>query len=174
MGILFTIGRDNPQTDIINTVIEDGSMQLTSPDFDQNQPIPAKFTCDGDDVNPNLNISGVPDGTKSLALIVDDPDAPAGSANPGWVHWLVANIPPSTTTIAQNSVPDGAVQMQNDFKQTAYGGPCPPAGIHRYFFRLYALNSELNLPAESGKSQLLNAMKGHILGQAELIGTYQR
>ena len=149
-------------------------MHLISPDFDQNQPVPSKFTCDGENVNPTLNISGVPNGAKSLALIFDDPDAPAGTANPGWVHWIVYNVPASTTVIEENSLPSGAVQTQNDFKQTDYGGPCPPSGTHRYFFRLYALDTELDMPAVSGKSQLLEYMDGHILAQTELMGTYQR
>lgn len=136
-------------------------MKLSSPVFDSNTTIPSKYTCDGENVNPPLSISNIPVGTKSLALIVDDPDAPAGT----WTHWIVLNIDPSTTEIAENSVPAGATQGTTSFGTAKWGGPCPPSGTHRYFFKLFALDSQPNS---------LEGMDGHILGQAELVGIYKR
>jgi len=115
--------------------------QITSPVFENNGFIPKKYTCDGVDINPQLLIANVPSETKSLALIVDDPDAPAGT----WVHWVVWNISPQTHEIKENSVPNGANQGLNDFRKRSYGGPCPPSGTHRYFFKLYALDTILTL-----------------------------
>ena len=143
------------------------SLTLTSPAFAHNQAIPRKYTCQGDDVNPALNISGLPAGTQSLALIVDDPDAPGGN----WDHWLVYNIPPSEA-IAKNGVP--GVQLRNDFRRREYGGPCPPSGTHRYFFKLFALDTQLTLVASATKNDLLKSMDGHILAQTELIGLYKK
>lgn len=145
-------------------------MKLTSPAFENNQSIPSKYTCDGENVNSPLQITEVPEEAKSLALIVDDPDAPAGT----WVHWVVWNIKPTTTVIEENSVPEDSVQGMNDFKKQTYGGPCPPSGTHRYFFKLYALDTELSLPSSSTKADVESAMKGHILDQVQLIGLYQR
>ncbi len=145
-------------------------MTLTSPAFSNNQPIPKKYTCDGEDINPPLEISKVPENTKSLVLIVDDPYAPFRP----FTHWLVWNINPETTLIGENSLPEGAVQGVNDFGKNSYGGPCPPSGIHRYYFKLYAIDILLNLPPSSKKSALEKAITGHILDSAELIGTYQR
>lgn len=142
-------------------------MKMTSPAFQNNEKIPRKYTCDGDDVNPTLRIEDVPEGTASLALIVDDPDAPAGT----WVHWVVYDIP-VTDEIAENSVP--GKQGMNDFKKKDYGGPCPPSGTHRYFFKLYALDARLDRDEGLTKEQLIGAMQGHILDQAELIGLYER
>lgn len=149
-------------------------MKLASTAFEHGQPIPSKYTCDGDDVNPQLHISDIPEGTQSLALIMDDPDAPAGTANPGWVHWVVYNISPVTTDIAENSVPDGGTEGQNDFGNTGYGGPCPPSGEHRYFFRLYALDGVLDFAGDVAKADLERAIDGHALDQAELMGTYAK
>jgi len=152
------------------------SIQLTSSAFAEGKPIPAKYTCDGGDVSPPLKWSAVPDGTKSLALISDDPDAPVGT----WVHWVVYNIPPDTTELAEG-VPksevltNGATQGMTDFKRIGYGGPCPPrGGPHRYFFKLYALDTALNLKPGAAKQELLRAMEGHILAEGRLMGTYQR
>jgi Raf kinase inhibitor-like YbhB/YbcL family protein len=140
---------------------------VKSPAFANNGFIPTKHTCDGEDVNPPLNIEGIPDGTQSLILIVDDPDAPMGT----WDHWIVWNIPPSGK-IEENSVP--GVEGLNDFRKHSYGGPCPPSGTHRYFFKVYALDTKLNLNANSRKKDLEKAMQGHILAKGELIGRYSR
>jgi len=152
---------------------EEGKMStlsIESPAFKNNASIPRHYTCDGKDVNPPLVIRGVPDGAKSLALIVDDPDAPMGT----WVHWVVWNIDPATTQIGENSVPAGAQQGKNDFRKMSYGGPCPPSGTHRYFFKLYALDTKLNLNANSTKADVEKAMSGHILGDAQTMGLYKR
>jgi Raf kinase inhibitor-like YbhB/YbcL family protein len=145
-------------------------LQIVSPAFKHNELIPKKYTCDGKDVNPPLLIENIPPGAKSLALIVDDPDAPVGT----WVHWVVWNISPGTREIKEDSVPKGAEQGVNDFWKNDYGGPCPPSGTHRYFFKLYALDAVLNLGSKAKKSDLEGAMKGHILEKAELIGLYRR
>jgi len=143
---------------------------IASPAFPHNGMIPSKYTCDGADVNPPLSFDNIPGKSKSLALIVDDPDAPRGT----WVHWVVWNIGPGTMTIAENSVPHGALQGTNDFRKQGYGGPCPPSGTHRYFFKLYALDTLLSLKAGATKAQLVEEMKGHVLGSSELIGLYRR
>lgn len=147
-----------------------GTMTITSPVFNHNGFIPKKYTCDGEDINPPLEISGVPVNAKSLVLVVDDPDAPGKT----WVHWTLWNINPQTTRIDENSVPAGAVGGVTDFGKPGYGGPCPPSGTHRYFFKIYALDTILNLPASTRKSDLERAMQKHILDQAELIGLYKR
>ncbi|NOZ93447.1 MAG: YbhB/YbcL family Raf kinase inhibitor-like protein [Acidobacteria bacterium] len=146
------------------------SFRISSPAFGEGQPIPADYTADGSDVNPPLEIRGVPAGARSLALIMDDPDAPRGT----WVHWVVWNIPADTAMIPADSVPVGAVQGRNSWGRTAYGGPAPPSGTHRYFFKLYALDTTLDLPPSTDKAGLLAAMKGHVLGEAQLMGTYSR
>ncbi|OGC81857.1 MAG: hypothetical protein A2788_01285 [Candidatus Abawacabacteria bacterium RIFCSPHIGHO2_01_FULL_46_8] len=151
-------------------LLTDTKMQLTSPAFAHNANIPAQYTCDGYDVNPTLDIADVPDGTQSLALIMDDPDAPRGT----WVHWLVWNIDPSTTKLAENTVPAKAVEGMTSFGKPGYGGPCPPSGTHRYFFKLYALDTTLDLHFSADKAALEAAMNGHVLTQAELIGLYAR
>ena len=154
------------------------AMTLTSPAFKPNGQIPSKYTCEGDDISPPLAWNGVPDGTKSLVLIIDDPDAPDPKAPQRvWVHWVVYNIPPDAKSLSENASKTGLAQDTviglNDFKKTAYGGPCPPIGRHRYFHKLYALDSTLDLKGAT-KSQVEQAMKGHVLGNAELIGTYQK
>ncbi len=143
---------------------------LSSPAFPHNGAIPSKYTCDGADVNPPLTFDGVPGNARSLALIVDDPDAPRGT----WVHWVVWNIAPSTGGISENAVPPGALQGTNDFRAQRYGGPCPPGGTHRYFFKLYALDAPLPLEAGATKARLEEAMRGHILEKAGLVGLYGR
>lgn len=145
-------------------------MKIASSAFQNNQLMPAKYTCDGDNINPPLTFSDVPQGTKSLVLIVDDPDAPMGT----WVHWTVWNIDPTTNEIKENSIPTGTVEGMTSFGKPGYGGPCPPAGTHHYFFKLYALNTTFSLESSSDKSQLEKAMSSHILASAELVGLYSR
>ena len=145
-------------------------LELKSIFFENNGKIPSKYTCDGENINPLLEINKIPNNTKSLALIVDDPDAPSGD----WVHWLMWNIPPQTTIIESNFVPPGSIQGINDSKENKYDGPCPPSGTHRYFFKLYALDIILDLNKDNKKQNLEKSMIGHILGQTELIGLYSR
>lgn len=145
-------------------------MKIESPAFKNNEMIPSKYTCDGEDINPSLRISGIPEEAASLVLVVDDPDAPGKT----WVHWTVWNIDPKTSEISENSVPAGAVQGVTDFGVPGYGGPCPPSGTHRYFFKLYALDIVLNLNSSSKVGDIEKAMNGHILDNAELIGLYSR
>ena len=142
-------------------------MKISSPAFEPNQMIPKKYTCEGNDVSPPLTIDGIPDGAKSLALIVDDPDAPMGT----WVHWVVFDIP-VTNNIAEDIIP--GKQGINDFGKKDYGGPCPPSGTHRYFHKIYALDTILNLKEGITKKALEKAMQGHILDKAELIGLYKK
>lgn len=143
---------------------------VTSPAFQPGELIPKKYTCDGQDINPPLRFNNLPDETKSLVLIVDDPDAPMGT----WNHWLVWNLPPTTREITEGFVPQTAVLGTNDFGQLQYGGPCPPSGTHRYFFRVYALDTILKLPQGAKRNELEQAMKNHIISQGELMGRYQR
>jgi len=145
-------------------------MQITSSAFDHEGEIPSKYTCDNENVNPPLDIGQVPEDAESLALIVDDPDAPAGT----WVHWLMWNIDPAQTRIIENSVPKGITEGTTSFGEQGYGGPCPPSGSHRYFFKLYALDTKLDLKPDADKAALESAMKGHIIEQTELMGTYSR
>lgn len=151
------------------------TFELTSPAFAPGQPIPRKYTCDGEDVSPPLQWSAPPAGSQSLALVVDDPDAPSGT----WVHWLVYNLPASRSALPESvppaaHLPDQGKQGRNSWQNLGYGGPCPPGGTHRYFFRLYALDAALALPAGASSEQLRKAMQGHVLGQAETMGTYKR
>jgi hypothetical protein len=146
------------------------AFRISSTAFTQNGSIPSKYTCDGSDVSPPLMIENVPSGAKSLALIVDDPDAPAGT----WVHWVVWNIAPDTKEIKENSPPHGAQEGLTDFRKRGYGGPCPPGGTHRYFFKLYALDAMLTLGPNTTKAMLEHAMKGRVVAQCELIGRYKR
>lgn len=153
------------------------TMKLTviSPAFTEGGLIPAKYTCDGPDVSPPLEIKNIPEGTKSMALISDDPDAPRGT----WVHWVLYDWPPSQTTLPENlpktgDLANGAKQGTNDFRRVGYGGPCPPSGTHRYFFKVYALDTVLGKPAGLTKAQLEAAMKGHILAEGVLMGRYAR
>ncbi|RLB41089.1 MAG: YbhB/YbcL family Raf kinase inhibitor-like protein [Deltaproteobacteria bacterium] len=150
-------------------------IKITSTAFENGANIPVKYTCDGEDVSPPLRWEGVPDGAKSLALICDDPDAPMGT----WVHWVLFNIPPDVTELpekipSQPNLDNGAVHGINDFRNYGYGGPCPPGGTHRYFFKIYALDTTLDLKPGVTKSQLLDAMEGHILAKGELMGRYSR
>lgn len=146
------------------------AMRLSSSAFQNNEMIPSRYSCDGDDVSPPLEIEDIPENARSLALIVDDPDAPRGD----WVHWAVWNISPDTTSIAEDSVPIGAIEGTTDFGRNEWGGPCPPSGVHRYQFKLYALDTLLSLPSSAKKQDVEQAMQGHILAQTMLIGRYQR
>lgn len=152
-------------------------MDLSSTAFAPGSEMPRQYTCEGDDVVPPLRWSGVPDRTRSLALIVDDPDAPDPAApKTTWVHWVLFDIPPSATAIPEGGqpMPDGTRDGSNDWRRTGYGGPCPPVGRHRYFFKLYALDTLLPDLHKPTKAELERAMQGHILAQAQLIGTYQK
>jgi Raf kinase inhibitor-like YbhB/YbcL family protein len=144
-------------------------IKITSSAFQEGENIPSKFTCDGGDTSPPLQIAEVPSGAKSLALIVDDPDAPSGL----FTHWMVWNISPQAETITEGATPKG-VRGTNDFGKSDYGGPCPPSGTHRYYFRIFALDRELDLPPGSKRSQLDAAMKGHVVAQGELMGRYSK
>jgi len=144
-------------------------MRLWSPVFTENGKIPPEYTCDGKDVSPPLRIENIPEKSRSLALIVDDPDAPGGT----WVYWIVWNIPPSTAEIPSGSVPKGAMQGLNSFKTTEYGGPCPPSGSHRYYFKMYALDADLSVPGRATKADLERAMSGHVLAEAQAMGRYR-
>jgi Raf kinase inhibitor-like YbhB/YbcL family protein len=150
-------------------------MRIESPAFEPSKLIPPEHTCDGKDVSPPLVWTDPPANTASFALICDDPDAPAGT----WVHWLIWNIPPGDRLLAEGvpksaELPGGARQGTNDFRRLGYGGPCPPSGMHRYFFRLFALDAALNLPAGATREELERAMSGHVLDRAELMGRYRR
>lgn len=167
-GLLFYFYRPvakNPQSTTLK-----GSMQLASPAFADNTHLPVLYTCDGEGVNPPLVISDIPRGAKSLAIIVDDPDAPMGT----YVHWVVYNISPATTEIAQHSVPAGSLQGKTSAGKQGFVAACPPSGTHRYFFKLYALDIMLPVAPVLDQAGLENAMKGHIVASAQLIGLYSR
>lgn len=152
------------------------SFQISSNAFSQNESIPKKFTCDGSDLSPQLSWTDPPTTAQSFALIMDDPDAPAGT----WVHWVLYDLPSNTRELAENvpnreQLPNGARQGRNDFNKIGYGGPCPPSGnAHRYFFKLYALDTKLNLKSRALKADVERAMQAHIVAQSELIGRYSR
>lgn len=155
------------------------SPQLTSTRFQHEREIPPEFTCEGQDRSPPLAWTGLPAGTQSVALIVDDPDAPDPRApKRTWVHWVVYNLPPQVTSLAEGlrpeGLPQGARSGKNDWGKTGYGGPCPPIGRHRYFFKLYALDRVLPDLGAPSKAQLEKAMEGHVLARAELVGTYEK
>lgn len=153
-------------------------LRLTSMSFDAGAPIPARHTCDGDDIPPELHIGGAAPGTRSFALVVDDPDAPDPAAPQRvWVHWVLYNLPPTTTVISEGgsrALPPGTLEGRNDWHQTGYRGPCPPIGRHRYFFTLYALDTVLGDLHQPGKAALLDAMTGHVLAEAQVMGTYEK
>jgi Raf kinase inhibitor-like YbhB/YbcL family protein len=144
------------------------SISVTTSAFQASGDIPPKFTCNGANVNPGLKINGVPNEAKSLVLIVDDPDAPRGL----FTHWIVWNIDPKATDIGENSAPAGGIQGTNDFGKRSYGGPCPPSGTHRYFFKIFALDTKLDLKAGAHRAELDAAMRGHTLAQGELMARY--
>lgn len=149
-------------------------MRIDSPAFENGQPIPEKHSCDGEDVSPALTWDDVPQSAKSLALVVEDPDAPRGT----WDHWLVFNIPPAVKGLREGAgagnLPGQALHGRNSWTRNNWGGPCPPSGTHRYFFKLFALDAMLDLSQGASKAELLDAMDGHILDKAELMGTYKR
>ncbi len=151
------------------------SIIVTSSAFDEGGMIPKTYTCDDEDISPPLNIEGIPEGAKSLALISDDPDAPMGT----WVHWVLYNLPPDTKEFPENmpsdeELPNGARHGVTDFGRFGYGGPCPPGGTHRYFFKVYALDTMLDLSGRISKADLVAAMDGHILADGQLMGRYAR
>ena len=147
------------------------AIEITSPAFAHGESIPVEYTCDGDDSSPPLQWTEPPANTQGFTLIMDDPDAPVGT----WDHWLLFNIPADTRELpAAATPPAGSVDGNNSWRRTGYGGPCPPSGTHRYFFKLYALDTTLDLPAGANKDDVLAAIEGHILTQAELMGTYTR
>jgi hypothetical protein len=151
------------------------AIQVTSSAFEEGGMIPKKYTCDGEDISPPLQWSGIPEGAVSLALISDDPDAPRGT----WVHWVLFNLPPDTGSLQEKipplkTLPNGGIQGITDFRRIGYGGPCPPSGTHRYFFKLYALDTKVDLNPGATKEQLLKAMKDHILAEGQLMGKYKR
>ncbi|HEY3249967.1 MAG TPA: YbhB/YbcL family Raf kinase inhibitor-like protein [Ignavibacteria bacterium] len=151
------------------------NIKIKSAVFEEGGMIPKKYTCDGENISPPLSWADAPDGTKTYALICDDPDAPAGT----WVHWVMYNMPANTKELseavsAKKNIDNGAIQGINDFRKTGYGGPCPPGGTHRYFFKIYALNTSLDLRGDVTKDQLLSAMSGHILAEGQLMGKYSK
>jgi hypothetical protein len=154
---------------IASFAAERARIKITSSTFQEGGNIPSKFTCDGSDTSPPLQITGVPSEAKSLVLIADDPDAPSGL----FTHWLVWNIPPQTNSIVEGSAPKG-VQGTNDFGKSGYKGPCPPPGTHRYSFKIFALDRELDLQSGAKRSQVDAAIKGHAIAQGELVGRYAR
>jgi Raf kinase inhibitor-like YbhB/YbcL family protein len=149
---------------------EDMKMEVKSTAFQDGAMIPKLYTCDGQDISPPLSWSGVPPETKSIALIMDDPDAPMGT----WVHWTIWNISPETTEISEDSCPEEGIEGMTSSGMTGYRGPCPPSGTHRYFFKLYALDKILDLKSNSHVGDMEKAIEGHIIEKAELIGLYSR
>jgi Raf kinase inhibitor-like YbhB/YbcL family protein len=150
-------------------------IKVTSPAFEEGGMIPPKYTSDGENVSPPLNWEGVPEGTKSIALVSDDPDAPIGT----WVHWVMWNVPADATHLSENvppdeNLPDGSRQGITDFRSHGYGGPSPPSGTHRYYFKIYALDTKLDISSNSKKADLLKAMEGHIITEGQLMGKYKR
>ena len=147
-------------------------MKIISNAFENEKIIPSKYTCDGSDISPLLSWDGAPDNTKSFVLIVDDPDAPHGT----WDHWILFNIPSSVHQLPENisTLPEGTREGKNSWDKTGYGGPCPPSGVHRYYFKLYALDAALDLAPKKTKADLLQAMQGHILAEAHVMGEYER
>ena len=177
LSLLIAIGLSSPV--LAQYPQEINGLILSSPAFPHGGEIPSKYTCDGGDLAPPLVWTGVPEQTRSLALIVDDPDAPDPTApKMTWVHWVLYNIPPSgdglPEGVTSRDLPPGTAEGLNDWKRTGYGGPCPPIGRHRYFHKLYALDAALAVMDKPTKATLEAAMKGHILEKAELVGTYQR
>ncbi len=158
---------------IVRGIKHMGNLALKSSTFRDGDPIPAKFTCDGDNVNPMLEIRNAPHETKSFALVVDDPDASNGGV---WDHWILWNIDPKTQYVMEDNIPFGAVEGKNSFGKEHYGGPCPPRGnnAHRYMFKLYALDTTFDLPQGASKSDLEAAIKGHVLEETVLMGRYGR
>ena len=172
IGLLFVIALATPVIGLAQTKSVPGpaSLKVTSSAFPDGGKIPKKYTCDHSNVSPPLRIENLPKDVKSLALIVDDPDAPGRT----WTHWLLWNIDPKATEIREDSVPQNAVQGTSDFGSAKYGGPCPPSGSHRYHFKVYALDTALSLPSSANKAAMEKAMGGHIVAKGSLMGTYSR
>ncbi len=173
--LLFCSCKDSGQADSETARGKKMEIKITSSTFDDGGLIPAKYTCDGADISPPLQWDAVPEGARSIALICDDPDAPMGT----WVHWVLFDLPAETRELAEKfpddeTLPDGTRQGITDFGKTGYGGPCPPSGTHRYFFKIYALDTKIEPVAIADKDHLLKVMEGHILGQGQLIGKYKR
>jgi Raf kinase inhibitor-like YbhB/YbcL family protein len=177
--IVFTIVFCNLSLEAQTSDEKEGDLKMeikiTSPAFENGEFIPKKYTCDDVNISPPLELKEVPDGVKSIALICDDPDAPMGT----WVHWVIYNIPSSVNKLLENIPNDkvlenGSLQGTNDFRKIGYGGPCPPSGTHRYFFKIYALDAELDLGVGATKEILLKSMKDHILARGKLVGKYSR
>ncbi|MBA7701763.1 hypothetical protein ES703_110509 [subsurface metagenome] len=173
--LLFYSCKDSEQADSEAVGGKKMEIKITSPAFEEGGLIPPKYTCDGADISPPLQWDAVPQDTNSIALISDDPDAPMGT----WVHWVIFGLPADTKELPENippdaTLPNGAKQGITDFGKIGYGGPCPPSGTHRYFFKIYALDTKIDLAAGANKRELLKAMEGHILGQGQLIGKYKR
>jgi Raf kinase inhibitor-like YbhB/YbcL family protein len=170
ISFLFECGKDGNSKVSGGAVV--GSINVTSTAFGNGAMIPKKYTCDDQNVSPQLAWTGVPAGAKSLALICDDPDAPVGD----WVHWVAFNMPAATNGLAEGvrTLPAGSKKGTNDFRKLEYGGPCPPGGVHRYYFKIYALDTILSLGEGATKAELLKAMEGHILDQGALMGRYKR
>ncbi len=175
--VVTMIGCSNVRNRVQQQKSGDMIMEFTisSEVFKDGGMIPRKYTCDGLDVSPPLTWKGAPEGTKSFALIVDDPDAPMGT----WVHWVAFNIPSTVNSLKEGippdeRLPDGTLQGKNDFRKIGYGGPCPPSGTHRYFFKLYAVDKVLSISSGVSKDGLLSAMKGHVIGETRIIGRYSR
>lgn len=176
IAVVFLLLNANRKTTPVSKVKKEtagtvsSNMKITSTVFANNSKIPFKYTCDGENINPPLSFIDIPQNAKSLTLIMDDPDAPMGT----WVHWIVFNIDPKTNAISENSKPEGTVEGMTSFGNIGYGGPCPHKGTHRYFFKLYALDTMLSLSQKSIEQELEQAMQGHILDKAELVGLYTR
>jgi hypothetical protein len=174
-GVLYSLNaskkpkqKDTPVPSVSKTTMK--QITITSPAFEDRGKIPSKYTCDGEDINPPLDFENVPEDTQSLVLIVEDPDAPGKT----WVHWVVFNISPTTTHIAEDSVPGRGIEAVTDFGHAGYGGACPPSGTHRYYFKLFALDTELDVTEDVNKAEIEHAMEGHIMEKAELVGLYSR
>lgn len=168
---LLPAGVPAPTAEEVSTMV----LQITSPAFADGTAIPARYTCTGDDLSPALAWSGAPPGTVSFALIMDDPDAPGQT----WVHWVVYNLPAEAVGLpegitANTALPGGALQGRNSWRRNDYGGPCPPSGTHRYYFKLYALDTTLPLGPGATKAEVLAALEGHVLVEAQLMGTYRK
>ncbi len=164
------IETDAPKSSVEQKAEGVTNMKIVSSVFDHNQKIPSKYTCDGENVNPPLQFLDVPENAKGLVLIVDDPDAPSKT----WVHWVVYNVNPDVNEIEESSIPNGGIEGMTDFGRPGYGGPCPPSGVHRYFFKLYAIDSILDLPQNSSKQMVEDKMQDNIIDKAELVGFYSR
>ncbi len=187
MGKLFSVfmvvvlclccacGKENGKSTSENSKGDKDMLKITSSAFENEGMIPSKYTCDGANISPPLKFDGIPENTKSIALICDDPDAPMGT----FVHWVIYNLPPTTKELPEKfpddeTLPDGTRQGTNDFGSTGYSGPCPPRGIHRYFFKVYALDAKIDTVPVADKKHLLKAMEGHIIATGQLMGKYQR